>query len=289
MQKPKKVLITGGCGYVGSVLVKTLGRQLDGYVIRILDNLSGANVNALQIHLAAKANTPLSFDNPDMTRQVNQWGTTHLVDSCIEQEVDHLIFASSASVYGPGIEKTESDTPDPLGAYASSKLSAEQYIRSKKGQLDYTTFRIGTVYGSSPNMRAQAFVNRLCFLAGTKKKLTVFGDGEQVRPVIHLKDLCQLFVDTLETPENYRNETFNVCESNCTVLDVVKAIQQQKPDAKVAYTDQDIRTRYNYSIATNKIRQTAWQPEMGLEDGVGSVLSQFVGFESVNVSTGGLL
>lgn len=320
MKKPKKVLITGGCGYIGSVLLEKLGRQLEGYVIRLFDNLSVGNINALQqlpldghyqfiegdlldpnqlnyalngvdivIHLAAKANTPLSFDNTEMTRQVNQWGTTHLVDACLEHEVEHLIFASSAAVYGPELNQSEDDTPDPLGAYASSKLAAEQYLRSKEGKLDYTIFRIGTVYGPSPMMRAQAFVNRLCFLAGTKKKLTVFGDGQQVRPVIHIDDVCQLMLETLKSPENYKNEIFNICHTNATVLEVVEAIQTHRADANVIYTDQDIRTRYNYSITTDKVGQLEWQPEVDLVEGVKTVLDRFQGFETVNATTKGLL
>jgi len=320
MTTPKKVLVTGGCGYIGSVLLDTLGRHLEGHVIRIFDNLSGAGINGLEqlpldghyqfiegdlldpnqldyalndvdivIHLAAKANTPLSFENPEMTRQVNQWGTTHLVDACLDHDVEHLIFASSAAVYGPQLQQAETDTPDPLGGYGSSKLAAEQYIRSKEGKLNYTIFRLGTVYGPSPTMRTQAFVNRLCFLAGTKKKLTVFGDGQQVRPVIQIDDVCRLFMDTLNDPDKYRNDIFNVCQSNCTILDVVEAITNHKTDTDVAYTDQDIRTRYNFSMNCDKITETGWQPRVDLGKGVKSVIDQFQGFEKVNTSMKGLL
>lgn len=317
MQKPKKILITGACGYVGSVLLQMLGQELDGYVLRLFDNLSDGNVTALQnlpldghyqfiegdlldpsqldyalkgvdtvIHLAAIVNTPLSFDNPNTTRQVNHWGTTHLVNACIENEVEHLIFTSTASVYGPGNNKKEGDVTDPLGAYANSKLEAEHYIRSKKEQLDYTIFRVGTVYGPSPNMRVQSFVNRLCFLAGTKKKLTVYGDGRQVRPVIHIEDLCRLLLHTLKNRDSFKNEVVNTCENNYEVLDVIDAIKKHKADVDVVYTDQDIRTRYNFSVDGGKLSGLGWQPEIDLVDGVKSVISRFVGFEKVGTLDG---
>lgn len=313
MQTPKKLLVTGACGYIGSVLLEKLGKELDGYVIRVFDNLSRGTVNSLfqlpldghyqfiegdlmdpsqlqyalrdvdtVIHLAAIVNTPLSFDNPNTTKQVNHWGTTHLVNACIENEVDHLIFASTASIYGPGTDKTEEDVTDPLGAYASSKLEAENYIRAKGEKLNYTIFRMGTVYGPSPNMRVKSFINRLCFLAGTKKKVTVYGDGKQLRPVIHVNDVARLFLGALGEPDPFKNQIINACEGNYRVLDVIETIRQNKSDAEVIFTDQDIRTRYNFSVDIQKLEELGWQPTVGLEEGVKTVLDRFVGFEKVN-------
>jgi len=313
MQTPKKLLVTGACGYIGSVLLEKLGKELDGYIIRVFDNLSGGTVNSLfklpldghyqfiegdlldpnqlqyalrdvdtVIHLAAIVNTPLSFDNPNTTRQVNHWGTTHLVNACIDNDVDHLIFASTASVYGPGTAKTEGDVTDPLGAYASSKLEAEHYIETKGEKLNYTIFRMGTVYGPSANMRVKSFINRLCFLAGTKKKLTVYGDGKQIRPVIHVRDVAQLFLQVLDNPDPFKNQIINACEGNNRVLDVIEAIQKYKSDTDVIFTDQDIRTRYNFSIDIHKLKNLGWQASVGLEEGVKTVMDKFVGFEKVN-------
>jgi len=312
MKTPRKILITGACGYIGAVLIRLLSTNMDGIILRMLDNLSSGSYNALVdlpmeghyqfieadildptqlkyslrdvdavIHLAALVKTPLSFDNPGSLDQVNYWGTAHLVNACIEQNIDHFIYVSSTSVYGPGASFREEDDPKPLGSYANSKLSAENYIKKRSNDLDFTILRLGTVYGPSSVLRVESFVNRMAFLAGTKKKVTVYGDGEQERPVVYIDDCTSLIQQVLENPSDYKNEVYNVAEGNYSVNEVVSTIKKLRGDLKIHYTDQDIRTHYSFSVDTKKINQIGWKADYDLHLGIKKLLNRFKGFEGL--------
>jgi UDP-glucose 4-epimerase len=315
MTTPKKILVTGACGYIGAALVRKLSTQVEGIVIRMLDNLSSGSFNALVdlpieghfqfveadildptqleyslrdidtvIHLAALVKTPLSFDNPSSLDQVNYWGTAHLVNACVEQGVENIIYLSSTSVYGPGENFTEDEEPKPLGTYANSKLSAENFIRKRSKDINYTILRLGTVYGPSSTLRVESFVNRLSFLAGTKKKMTVFGDGEQKRPVIYIDDCCALIREVLENPDDFSNQVYNAVEGNYSVNQVVSVIKELKGDVNIHYTDQDIRTHYSFSVDNEKLSQKGWRPDHDLQQGIRKLLDRFKGFEGIRLS-----
>ena len=149
------LLITGGCGYLGSQLLRDLGQGAGSdTTIRILDNLDQGRQTALMdlpagpnyefiegdildpatvnlaldgvetvIHLAAVVRTPLSFDNPAWLKQVNQWGTANLVEACLQNDVRRLVYTSSTAVYGPGGPFSEGDTCSTAGALRSVQAS----------------------------------------------------------------------------------------------------------------------------------------------------------------------
>jgi len=315
MKKPEKILVTGACGYIGAVLVRKLSKGVDGIIIRMLDNLSSGSFNALTdlpleghfqfieadildptqleyslrdidtvIHLAAMVKTPLSFDNPSSLDQVNYWGTAHLVNACIEQGVKNFIYTSSTSVYGPGNNFSEEDEPKPLGTYANSKLSAENYLRKRSDDINHTILRLGTVYGPSNVLRVESFINRLSFLAGTKQKVTVYGDGTQKRPVIFIDDCCSLILHILENPSDFANAVYNVAEGNYSVNDVVSVIKDSKSNIKVHHTDQDIRTHYSFSVTNKKLLNKGWKPNFELNNGIRELLNKFKGFEGIRLT-----
>ena len=225
---PETILVTGGCGYLGSQLVRDLGTGpgAEDRVVRILDNMSSGNsaYQALMampdtgtyevvegdildpavvstalsgvdtvMHLAAIANTPMGYQNPTWVEQVNAWGTARLVEECIAEGVSHLIYTSSVAVYGPRETNAYPDETAPcrpVGPYAHSKHSAEHSVREAHGRngLHTTTLRLGIVYGHAPTVRFDAVANRFAYLAGVQHPLTVHGTGAQQRAFIHVRD-----------------------------------------------------------------------------------------------------
>lgn len=302
---PSKILVTGGCGYLGSQLLRDLPLHLPGLTIRILDNVRHGQLRALMdlppnmayefvegdlldpsvlrfalrevdavVHLAAIVRTPLSFDNPAWLEQVNHWGTAQLVETCLANGMSRLIFASSTAVYGPGQSFDEESPCSPQGPYAQSKFAAEQVINaaSQRG-LHATILRLGTLFGLAPNLRFDAVVNRFAFLAGVRQPLTVFGNGEQRRPLIHVGDAAAAIAFALKQP--LPNSIYNVIDVSASVLEIVAAIQKANPETEVRFTDQDIRTHFSMQVENRKLLATGWRPLWSLEAGVAEMLAHF--------------
>ena len=305
MPTPTTVLVTGGCGYLGSQLIRDLARRLPpSPVIRILDNMRQGQIQALLdlpdatyefiegdlldpgvlrlalrgadavIHLAALVRTPMSFENPAWLEQINHWGTAQLVEACLDQGVTRLIFTSSAAVYGPGGPHHEDDPCRPQGAYAQSKLAAEKVLLTARPRgLKPTILRVGTLYGLAPVTRYDAVVNRFIYLAGIRQPLTVYGDGQQRRPVIHVRDASAAVFHALQT--ELPHPVYNVVGKTISVLDIVAALREIRPDTPVHFTEQDIRTHFSFAANSAALLATGWQPQISLTAGMTELLDHF--------------
>jgi len=299
------ILVTGGAGYLGSRLVRELaGSEGHRARIRILDNLQRSTHGALLriprggppvefvegdildplcvrealddvdcvVHLAAIASTPFSFDHPVSTRQVNQWGTAHLVEHALEAGVTRFVFTSSTSVYGPGGPFDEETACRPMGPYSESKHAAEQAVLAAGERMDVTVLRLGVLFGQAPGARYDAVVNRLAFLAATGRPLTVFGDGLQKRPLVHVADASAAVRRCLDEPDVTRGKVLNVATGNWAVNDMVETIVRLRPFTRVVATDQDVRTHWSLEVVSDRMRQLGWQPRVQLAEGLGEVL-----------------
>lgn len=302
--------MTGGAGYIGSSLIRQL--RDSRWSVRVLDNLQRGGYAALMdldgaagvefvegdildpvvvglaledvdavVHLAAVGGTPLSFEHPRWTEQVNHWGTTHLVEACLEAGVPRFIYTSSASVYGP-CENADERTPcRPIGPYALSKLAAEQAVSAAAARgIVPTTLRIGAIFGEAPVLRFDAMPNRLAYLAGTGRALTIFGDGRQARPLTHVDDACSAIRFCLERQEETAGGTFNVLTENGTVLDVVEALKGARPQTRVRFTEQDVRTHLSFSIDGSALTDLGWSAQKGLREGIAALVGRFQGVVS---------
>jgi nucleoside-diphosphate-sugar epimerase len=232
------------------------------------------------VHLAAVVRTPLSFDEPTWVEQVNHWGTSHLLKACLDAGVADFVFASSAAVYGPGGPYAEEDPCDPMGAYADSKYGAERAVRSadRRG-LRTTILRYGTMYGQAPVTRYEAVANRFAFLAGTHRPLTVYGDGTQKRPFVHVRDAGKLLCWTLENRDRTAGRTLNAFGQNASIVDLVEAVRESHPDVEIRRTEQDVRTHLSFELEDG-LSAFGWNPSHNIVDGLGELISRLRGFSA---------
>lgn len=311
MDEKSVILVTGGAGYIGSQLIRdiALDPRFSGATVRIYDSLRHKNFNALMdlpvggryefiegdildrlnmqramqdavavIHLAAIVTTPLSFDHPEWTEQINHWGTAAVVDSMLRTGVSRLIYASSASVYGPGGPFTEADPCRPIGPYAVSKRKAEDEVRQGQARgLETTIVRLATTFGNAPAMRFDATANRFVYLVGVRRPMVIHGSGEQIRPLIHIRDASEVLRRCVADTA-FVGETVNAATLHPSVNDIAAAMQRIVPDATVRYTDQDVLTEISFDADSSKLLGMGFVPEFDLEDGLREVLSRWRGF-----------
>lgn len=316
------ILVTGGAGYIGSQLVRDLATDLrfGDAVIRIYDNLRRQRYRGLMdlpaegryefiegdildrlnlaramrgvsavVHLAAVVTTPMSFDQPEITRQVNQWGTASVIDCALDAGVTRLIYASSASVYGPGGPFRETDLCRPVGPYSTSKRRGEEEaLRSRERGLCPTILRLGMVFGTAPAMRYDNVISRFVFAAGIGRPMTIHGTGEQIRPLIHIHDASAALRLCL-ADARAEHEIINAVTMNHSVNDIAATVRELVPGAKARYTDQHALTAISYEVDGAKLRDLGFQPAFRLADGLREMLSHWQGFRPALTGTGPLV
>jgi nucleoside-diphosphate-sugar epimerase len=240
-----KVLITGGLGYLGSVLIDKLIEK--GFSVKVLDLLmygnfltqKGRNVELIKgdvrdynvllkttedveavIHLAGIIGDSAANLDKELTINVNYLATRQLAELCAKRGLK-LIFSSTCSVYGarPGEVITEKSQIAPLSLYAMSKLVSEEAI--KKRCNDYVIFRLGTLFGLSPRMRFDLVINRFIAQAIQDRKIAVYG-GHQRRPFVHVQDISDIFIKALN---NDTNGIYNVGGNNYKILSAAEIIK----------------------------------------------------------------
>lgn len=235
----KKIVITGGGGYIGSVLSREAVAH--GYDVHVVDRFffgleslegSGAKLHKADtrdmdpslldgayavLDLAAISNDPAGDLNPTVTLDINYRARRRLQELCIERGVERYVLASSCSVYGfqDGIVN-ETSKVNPLTTYAEANILAENSAFSMTGGATaFTALRQATVYGLSPRMRFDLVVNAMALNMWRSGKLKILKDGEQWRPMVHIKDASKAFLQAIEADRNLvDNQIFNVGSDN---------------------------------------------------------------------------
>ncbi len=298
--------MTGGAGYVGSVLVPKLLSA--GHRVRVLDLFwfgrdvleSVATNESLElvegdirdrtvlnaamrgcdavIHLACVSNDP-SFDtDPDLGKSINYDAFPGLVDVAKEHQVGRFIYASSSSVYGVKEEENVSEELplEPLTDYSKYKALCEDFLlEAREPGFSTLILRPATVCGYSPRLRLDVVVNILTNYAVNRGKIRVLG-GMQRRPNIHIEDMTDLYVKTLEWDDNQIDgKVYNAGAENHRVMEIaeiVRGVVGEHVEIETAPTD-DHRS---YHISSERIkRDLGFVPQRGIEDAVKDLVDAF--------------
>lgn len=296
----KKILVTGGAGYIGTYIVQRLLEKK--YQVVVIDNLIYGDIGlktfvnnplcqfiegditsevdmeqATQgcdavIALAAIVGDPASNVNTDTTYRINYKANDLLITKCIEHGIDRVVFASSCSVYGQNNGKfiTEESSLSPVSLYAETRIASEHLLIKNQNQFTPVILRLSTVFGYGHRMRFDLGVNIMTGKAAKGELVEIFG-GNQWRPFIHADDAARAFIMAMEAPrEIVHGQVFNVGsnKANYQVNQIGEVIKSTMPNAvvKQSKTVEDTRT---YHVSFDKIKnKLGFEVEKTLAEGV---------------------
>ena len=289
-----KILLTGGCGYIGTNLTEALldlghhvtvvdimwfGNYLNPHKnlniiqsdIRDIDSIPMKGIDTV-MHLANIANDPTGDLNARLTWEVNALSSKFLIEKAIENNVKQFIFASSGSVYG--IKEESQVTEDlpliPITDYNKTKMISESVLLSFRDEITLNIVRPATVCGYSPRMRLDLSVSLLTMHALTKGKITVFG-GKQIRPNIHMNDMVSVYLHLLNLDSKDAG-IYNAGFENISILDIANKVCDQLPSEIVVTESDDPRS---YRLNSDKLLKTGFRPKWNVENGIQDVIKAY--------------
>ena len=288
-----KILLTGGCGYVGTLLTQSLldqghtvmvvdlqwfGNFLKPHPqltvlredIRHVDKLPMTGIDVV-MHLANIANDPCSDLNSKMNWEVNALATMQLVERAIAHQVKQFIFASSGSVYGvkEEAEVTEELSLVPISDYNKTKMISERVLLSYQDRILVNIIRPATLCGYSPRMRLDLSVNLLTMQALASGKITVFG-GDQTRPNMHIRDMLRVYDHFLAHPK--LTGIYNAGFENISILEIAQRVTKVVPAEIIVTPSNDPRS---YRLSSRKLLATGFAPNFNVADAVQEVIAAF--------------
>ena len=286
------ILLTGGCGYVGTLLTPSLldaghtvtvvdiqwfGNYLKPHPrltvlredIRNAEAIPMANIDVV-LHLANIANDPCSDLNSKMNWEVNALASMQLVERAIDHKVKQFVFASSGSVYGVKAEAevTEELSLVPISDYNKTKMISERVLLSYADRIIMNIVRPATLCGYSPRMRLDLSVNLLTMQALTKGKITVFG-GDQTRPNMHMQDMIRVYHHFLAHGPKLRG-IYNAGFENISILEIARRVTQVVPAEIVVTPSNDPRS---YRLSSKKLLATGFAPKFTVADAITEIIA----------------
>jgi nucleoside-diphosphate-sugar epimerase len=292
-----KILITGGAGYLGSVIT---GKILNtGHEVVVLDKLIfnqtsllvyTSNPNFRFIHgdvrneslleklcneadaiipLAAVVGFPACDAEPELAEEINYKQIFNIVRFTMGKN-KKILYPNTNSGYGIGVGQTEctEESPlNPISIYGKTKCNAEDLLKSS---TDAIIFRLATVFGVSPRMRTDLLVNDFTYKAITDKYIVVFEKNFK-RNFIHIQDVANVFLFMLENYEKYSGEIFNVglSTANLSKQELLEKIQNHVKNFAISYNDYyEDPDKRDYIVSNAKIESTGWSPEWDIDRGI---------------------
>ena len=298
-----KVLITGGAGYLGSVITKKMLEA--GHSVTAIDNLLFKQLSPLQftsnpnynfiygdvrnvdflkhqvgihdviIPLAAIVGFPACKADPKLAWEVNFTQIETILDSISDEHI--ILYPNTNSGYGIGegqSECTEESPLNPISVYGESKCAAEKLLLDCSQAI---CFRLATVFGTSTRMRTDLLVNEFVYKAMTDKYITVF-EKHFKRNFIHIQDVANVFLWALNNYETMKHNVYNVglSDANLSKQELLEKIQQYIPDFAISYSDfYEDPDKRDYIVSNAKIEKTGWKPQYSLDDGIKELMKTY--------------
>lgn len=282
------LLITGGCGHIGSYITEHINKIKKIKKTIVIDNLMTTQLNSLfnskkknnlkfyirdltkedslkdikkidyVIHLASMTNAAGSFSKKKEMYRNNLTCMKNIINFCIKKK-SKLIHISSTSVYGKQTnlvdETCEKKYLKPQSPYADIKLMEEKLLKQAKNKLKYVTFRFGTISGTSSGMRFHTAVNKFCLNAALNEPITVYKTAlNQFRPYLALSDAFLLFKFTIEN-NFFKNDIYNALSENYTVNQILNKIRKYKKRISIKFVSSPIMNQLSYHVDKKKINE----------------------------------
>jgi len=307
----KHVIVTGAAGYIGSALLPILqddervdhvtvlddlssGSRTNFEAVRLTDDFSFRNVDVrdygevenglaggdVVIHLAAITGAPSTHDRPDETEAVNYQGTENVLAGTAKQDIDNVVIASTCNLYGRATEQdlTEDIEPVPINPYAEAKYKSEKRLRewTEEHGTDGTALRMSTNYGYAPGIRFNLVINYFVFRALLGEPLTVYGDGSNWRPYIHVRDSAKAFKHAALSPDSWQDYVYNVGQNdqNYRVEEIAEIVREEVGDVEITYLE-DENPGPSYHVSFDKLAETGFEPTWSVRDGINDLVERF--------------
>jgi len=308
------VLVTGGCGYIGSALVPVLRADNRVDRITVVDDLSMSSPRNLMgsglgsddslrfrrgditeygdvesamrdcdavIHLAAITGADSTHDRREETFRVNYDATQNVFRAAGKLGVSNVVFASSCNIYGRAASEDIDETvePDPLNPYAETKHEAESLLADATDEYGYngTALRMSTNYGYSPGMRFNLVVNHFVFRAITDRPLTVYGDGSNWRPFIHVQDAARAYARAAISPDDWPELVYNVGanDENYRIEAIAEAVRAELDrELDITYLE-DEHPGPSYHVNFDRVTKTGFETRYTLSEGIRDLAERF--------------
>ena len=296
-----KILITGGAGYLGSVITRNL---LKKHEVIVYDNLMYNQTSLVDlchhenftyhygdvrewsklkylveqvdviIPLAALVGFPSCEKDKELATSINTTQIQNIVDTTTPDQ--KILYPNTNSGYGSRTEGMVDETNDltPISHYGVTKCKAEDYILQESNGI---VFRLATVFGTSSRMRLDLLVNEFVYKLLTDKYITLF-EHEFVRNFIHIQDVSSAFEFMIENHDKFQGEIFNVGLSDTTInkKELVERIQKQIANTSVNFSDYyEDPDKRNYVVTNEKIESTGWKPQYSIDDGITELIQAY--------------